>query len=172
MQSQERPYEFDGFQPVAMTGALMDHHRIVRNLNTALDNRLRGSACESVADGGVATLGDAVRYPDALVTCTRTPGDARLVEGVVAVFEVVSPISGRVDRIEKLGEYRAVPSLRRYFIIERTTAAVTMFARADGVFDWTAVPLKGEDAMTLPEVGIAIPVAELYRGVDLEDSDA
>jgi hypothetical protein len=35
-QLQDAHYEFDGFQPVAMTGASVNHHHIVRNIHSAL----------------------------------------------------------------------------------------------------------------------------------------
>ena len=61
-------WEFDGFEPVATTGGTANHSRIVRNLHVALGTRLRGGGCEPLGpDAGVATVGDAVRYPDALV---------------------------------------------------------------------------------------------------------
>ena len=34
---------------------------------------------------------------------------------------------------------------------------------------WTATALTVEDSLTLPEAGIAFPVAELYEGGDLGD---
>lgn len=167
-QAQNERYEFDGFQPVAMVGGTINHSRLHRNLNSALDARLAGSGCEALGpDAGVATIGDAVRYPDSLVTCTKVPGSSYLIPGVVVIFEVLSPTSGRTDRIVKLREYRSVPSIRRYVILEYTSVGLLVFARVNGTDDWTATALTAEDALQMPEIGIEIPVAELYRDVDL-----
>lgn len=101
--AQDVRYEFDGSRPVAMTGGSRDHSRICQNLWSALRARLRESPGEPLGpDAGLATIGDAVRYPDALVTCTRGPGTDHVIPGVVVVFEVVSPSSSRVDRIIKV----------------------------------------------------------------------
>ena len=168
---QDTRYEFDGFQPVAMTGGTVNHSQITQNIHFALRTRLRGTGCRPLGpDAGVATIGDAVRYPDALVTCTRVTGTAHTVEGVVVVFEVLSPTSGRTDRIVKLREYRAVPSIRRYVILEHSSIGLTVFARADGDAAWTATALTAEDTLPMPEVGIEIPVAEFYEDVDLPDA--
>lgn len=121
-------------------------------------------------DAGVATIGDAVRYRDALVTCTKGPGTDRLVPGVVVVFEVLGASSGRIDRIEKLLEYRAVPTIRRYVILEHSSAAMTVYARANGQDAWTATALTGSDVLSIAELGIDVPVAELYEGTDLAGS--
>ncbi len=125
VQAQEGRYEFDGFQPVAIPGSTADHSQICQNIWFALRTRLRGSGCIVLGAGaGLATVGDAVRYPDALVTCAKPPGSALLVPGVVVVFEVLSPTSGHADRIDKLREYRAVLSIRRYVIVEHLTPAL------------------------------------------------
>ena len=71
-QTQDTRYEFDGFQPVAMTGGSINHSRITQSIHFALRTRLKGSGCEALGpDAGIATIGDTVRYPDALVTCTK-----------------------------------------------------------------------------------------------------
>ena len=168
VQTQEGRYEFDGFQPVAMTGGTGNHNRICQNIYFALRSRLRGSGCDVFGpDAGLATVGDSVRYPDALVTCAKFPGSALLIPGVVVVFEVLSPTSGRADRIEKPIEYRAVSSIRRYLILEYRSADLTVFSRADGAVDWTATTLTADKALDIPELGISVPVHEFYEDVDL-----
>ena len=113
--TQEGRYEFDGFQPVAMTRETVNHAIISRNLHRALDARLRGSKCQPLGpDAGVTTVGNAIRYPDALVTCSGTlDGEALTVPGVVALFEVLSATTAH--RIIKVREYAAIefgPALR------------------------------------------------------------
>jgi Uma2 family endonuclease len=165
-------YEFDGVQPVAMVGGTRNHGRIAQNIYSAVRTRLRGGPCEVLGqDAGVATIGEAVRYPDALVTCTKGPGTDRVIPGVVVVFEVLSPTSGRTDRIEKLREYRAAPSILRYVIVEYAGFGLMAFARANGDDDWTATALAADDILRMPEIGIEVPVAELYEGVDLLQED-
>lgn len=58
--------------------------------------RLRGSPCEPLGpDAGVETINHAVRYPDALVTCSPFDNNERTMPGMVVIFEVLSPPSGR-----------------------------------------------------------------------------
>ena len=171
VERQDIRHEFDGYQPVAMVGGTADHNQITLNIHRALHGRLRGSGCRPLGpDAGVATVGDAVRYPDALVTCAKVPGQARLIPGVVVVFEVLSPSSGRIDRIDKLREYGAVPTIRRYVIVEHASAALAVFAREREGEDWTATALAGEDVLGMPEIGIEVPVAEFYEDVELPEA--
>jgi Uma2 family endonuclease len=167
--TQEAPYEFDGFQPVAMTGGTIRHNLIIKNITSALDSRLQGGCRSLGPEAGLRTLGDAIRYPDALVTCAQFDDMAREVPGVVAVFEVLSPRSGHTDRIIKLREYRAVPSVRHYVIVEHASAALTFHTRTAGDADWTATALTAADTLPLPEIGIDIPVAEFFVGTGLAD---
>jgi Uma2 family endonuclease len=172
--TQEGRYEFDGFGPVAMTGGTANHSVIVRSLHRALDRRLQGSARQYLGpDAGLATVESRVRYPDALVTCSRFPGNARTIPGVVAAFEIVSLGTSRVDRIDKVREYAAVPSIRRYVILESTTAALTVFERQNAETPWIATTLTGDDVLRMPELAIEIPVSEFYVDTDFSsDSEA
>jgi Uma2 family endonuclease len=128
---------------------------------------LRGTGCEPLGpDAGLATIGDTVRYPDALVTCSEVSGDAFTVPGVVVVFEVLSPTSGRTDRIVKLREYRAVSSIRRYVILEHAGVGLIVLTRTNANEDWTATALTAEDTLRMPEIAAEIPVTEFYEGVE------
>jgi Uma2 family endonuclease len=167
-QRQDVRYEFDGFQPVAMTGGNVDHNQITMNILLALHPRLRGTNCRPLGpDAGVQTIGKAVRYPDSLITCTKTPGNAYLVPGVTVVFEVLSTTSGHRDRIVKSREYAAVPSIRRYVIVERKSIGLTVHQRQGPDEPWTTSTLAAGEVLALPEAGIEVPVDEFYTDVEI-----
>jgi Uma2 family endonuclease len=127
---QEGRYEFDGFQPVATTGGTINHDLIVQNVQAALRGRLRGSGCRPMGpEAGVATTSTVIRYPDALVTCSKFDGGAFTVPGVVVVFEVLSATTSRTDRIVKVREYAAVATIRRYVTLESTSVGLTVLER-------------------------------------------
>ncbi len=166
--AQEERYEFDGFQPVAMTRGNARHSRVMTNVHAALRSRLRGSPCSFFGpDLGVQTTDLKVRYPAALVTCTKFLDTERLAPDVRVVFEVLSPTSGRMDRIEKVREYASVPTMRRYVIVETKFAGLLVLHRQQAEAAWTALTLTGDDTLDLPEIGITVPVAEFYEDVDL-----
>ncbi len=168
----EGRYEFDGFRPVAMTGGTIGHSDISGNLITALRTRMRGSRCRAFAEAGVETVNNAIRYPDVLITCSKTEREDRLTTGVVAVFEIISPTSARVDRIVKVQEYLAVPSIRRYVIVESAYMGLTVMERSDGAESWSTTTLQREDALRMPDLGVEIPVAEIYEGMDYPNPEA
>jgi Uma2 family endonuclease len=161
---QELRYEFDGFQPVAMTGGTIVHDRITFNLQKALDARLAGKPGKPYGPNVKILTPGRARYPDALVTCTPTHPNATIVDAPVVVFEVVSEDTARTDRIEKLREYQATPSIQRYVILEQKSIGAAVFTRRGE--DWIATALTEEDTLLMPEIGIEVPVSEFYAGLD------
>jgi Uma2 family endonuclease len=167
--TQEERYEFDGVRPVAMTGGNLNHDSITANITVALRSRLRGTRCSHHGPNfGVMTSGSRIRYPDALITCGSASGTDRLASNVVAVFEVLSPTSGSIDRILKLREYQSVPSILYYIIVESAEAGLQVLHRAHGGDPWTVQALTAEDVLALPKIGIDLPVAEFYEDVVFE----
>ena len=168
--AQEGRFEFDGFQPVAMTGGTAGHSVIAQNILFTLRNRLRDSGCRPLGpDAGVATVGTAVRYPDALVTCSRFGRGDMLIPGVVAVFEVTQSDHQPDDRTLKLREYAAVASIRRYVILESTSIGLTVMDRDRSDEAWRVTALTSGDVLRMPEIGIEVPVAEFYEELEFTD---
>jgi len=161
---QECKYEFDGFQPVAMVGVTVTHSAIQGNLLGLLFNRLRGHRCRAHGSDVKIRVAGRIRYPDAFIVCSPVQRDATVVHDPVVVFEILSPGTSYTDRIEKNREYRATPSIQRYIILEQSRAAATVYARAGA--DWVADVLIAEGDLAMPEVGISIPLSEIYEGVD------
>jgi Uma2 family endonuclease len=160
-------YEFDGVGPVAMTGGAAGHADIQANLAAALRTRLRGKPCRfygsdlkfQVADGQV-------RYPDGMVVCSSIDRTATVVYDPVVVFEVLSPSTARDDRIVKAREYQATPSVQRYVMLEQDGVSATVYARSGET--WTHEILIADSVLALPEIGVELPLAELYEGVVFE----
>lgn len=165
---QDERYEFDGFAPQAMTGGTAAHAAIQRNLVTALTNRLRGKPCRPYGSELKIEVAGRIRYPDAFVVCTPVAPRATVVHDPVVVFEILSDSTAEIDLIVKNAEYRDTPSITRYVVLQQTTSACMVFSRRHG--EWATDRLVGPDALlTMPEVGIEIPLAEIYEGLDLSD---
>jgi Uma2 family endonuclease len=171
-ETQEERYEFDGVRPVAMMGGNARHNRITTNIHAVLRSRLRGTPCSYYGpDLGVQTVGSKIRYPDALITCTKFRDTEKLAPNVIVVFEVVSPTSGGLDRIEKVREYEGASSILRYVIVESSMAGVQVLHRDNGGSPWTVHALTRDDVLALPEIGIEFPVAEIYEDIEFHDAE-
>ena len=162
---QDRRWEFDGFAPVGMTGGTNEHEAIGTRLRTLLDLHLIGKPCRVRGPTMKIEVAGRIRYPDAFVTCAPIPRGATVAPDPVIVFEVLSPSTSRTDRISKLGEYFATPSIQRYVILEQDSIAATVFVRRGD--SWSVQVLTGGDTMTMPEIDAAILLSDIYAGVEL-----
>jgi Uma2 family endonuclease len=154
--------------PVARTTGTVGHSIIQTNLAAALGGRLRGKPCQffgsklkiQVADGHI-------RYPDGIVVCSPVDRGATVVHDPIVVFEVLSPSTAAKDRIVKAREYQATPSVRRNVMLEQDSAGATVYARAGD--SWMHEILIAESLLALPEIGVELPLAELYEGIAFDD---
>ena len=165
---QELPYEFDGWQPVAMTGGTIAHDLITFNIRKALDVGLAGGRCQTFGPDVKIAAGDTVRYPDAVVACTPQRNTSIIVEAPVVVFEVLSVDMSRTDRIDKVRDYLKAATIHRYAILEQDGVAAAVFERkADG---WRVVTLTADGVLSMPEIDISLLLAECYIGVEVAAS--
>ena len=102
-----------------------------------------------------------IRYPGAFVYCKPVAPTADVIHEPVVIFEVVSASTSHTDRIVKLREYQATPSVQRYIILEQDSIATTVFARQGP--DWTARALTEGDTLAVPEIGIELALADICR---------
>src|ERR1700761_952290 len=84
-------YEFDGWQPVAMTGGTDRHEAIGGNLRMLLQQQLRGKPCRVRGPTLKVEVMGHIRYPDAFVFCSQVAGSETVIRDPVVVFEVLSP---------------------------------------------------------------------------------
>lgn len=155
-------YEWDGVQPVAMVGGSLAHTELATRLSDRLRAALRGGPCTVVrADLKVLTeRGSRARYPDLVVTCAPIrPSDTEVPEPLLIV-EVLSETTAAAGRGAKRAEYAALPSLQRYVMLAQDECLALVCDRAGG-FEERAV----RNSLDLPELGLTMPLAELYQGL-------
>ena len=73
-----------------------------------------------------------------------------------------------IDHIVKNQEYRDTPSIQRYVMLEQDRQAATVFARQGD--DWAGHVVDGDVVLAMPEIGVELPLAELYDGVAFTES--
>ena len=168
VERQERKFEWKEGRIVQMTNVTRAHSLIVTNFAVALCAALDREAWSVMAvDFGVETE-DAIRYPDLVVEPAR-PDDpkGRRAEAPVLMIEVLSPSSGGRDFVEKLAEYQTFASLEAYIVASQDEPICWLWQRdAQGTFPATPTEVAGrEAAIALDRRAIALPMAEIYRGI-------
>ena len=112
-------WEFDGFQRVAITGGTDAHAAVQGNVVTALTTRLRGKPCYARGPDMKVGIGSRYSYLDASVSCTPVSRSSTVAADPIVIFEVLSESTAKTDRMAKLTEYRSLPSVQRYVMLEQ-----------------------------------------------------
>ncbi len=172
---QDERYELvDGFPeplrprvaPRGMAGTTDQHDTITVNLIIAIGNQLRNSGCRpKTADTAVRTKIRNVRRPDVTIECSPVLKGSLEARNPIAVFEVLSPTTRKIDRTVKLQEYLKHPTLRTIVHIDPDELDVVVFTRGeDG--GWADTRLEYiDDVLTLPELNVALSLPAIYDGV-------
>jgi Uma2 family endonuclease len=162
-------HEYDGGYVYAMSGARVTHNRIATRITSALDSRLVCKGCEPFNSDMKVRIPAPPRvrfyYPDAMVVCDSNAGDESYQDRPVVIFEVLSQGTRRLDQGEKKDGYLQLPSLGVYALVEQEMAKVVVYRRhgkefLDEVYEGL------EATIPLPEIGIVLPLSELYRGIE------
>jgi Uma2 family endonuclease len=161
---QAEKYEFDGIEPIAMTGGSPRHSLLAAELQFAVRSLLKLPCRLYQSDVKVLTAGGSrARYPDASIVCTPPAEGQDDVEPVV-VFEVSSPSTRLKDSRVKAVEYQQTPSIMVYVMLETEAPRAHIMRRSTG---WEVEIVSdispGMAWVNLPEVGISFLLAEIYQ---------
>ncbi len=158
---------------LATAGGTMRHSLISTNITAELRQRLRGKPCTAFESNlRLGIKGSTLRtYPDANVYCQpfETADDdpsGLTFTNPVVLFEVLSPSTEAYDRGTKAQSYRLIDSLRAYVLVSQRAPHLEIYERDnDGM--WKLRDLRGlDETLKLPAIGVEIPIAEIYQGVD------
>ncbi len=168
---QEDRYELVGGHPIRMmTRATQGHDDLTVNLIAGLRQRLKPPCRVHTADLASRMEAGAIRRPDVTIECGR--GDKRGLNTVdpTVFFEVLSPSTRQFDLLKKPEEYKRLPTLRHIVMLDPDLPRAWVLSRTpDG---WgSGVDVHGLDGIVdLPGVDSSLPMAEIYDGVELENT--
>ena len=167
-------HEYLGGLVYAMAGARNRHSDISVNTLTDVHIRLRGKGCKAYGTDTKIRITSLPQvrfyYPDASITCRPNPPMDSFQDHPKVIFEVLSQSTRRIDEGEKKDAYLTIPSLDVYVLIEQESALVVVFRRSETGFNQEVY--EGLDAvLPLPEIGIELPLAAVYEGVEFSPEE-
>ena len=166
----EQKHEYLAGTIFAMAGTTWDHERIATNVCGELRAQLRGKPCEVAGSNIKVRIREAAAqffyYPDVTVDCGRAAGASLFAEEPRVIFEVLSPETERIDRVEKLYNYQALPSLQVYVLVDQLRLAVTVYRRRNGDWEVELFTNKNE-SLQLPEIECSLPLSAIYERTEL-----
>lgn len=164
-------HEYVAGEIFAMAGASKRHGTISGNLFAALRSHLRGTPCRSwMADMKVqVSAANAYYYPDVVASCSEadrapdSPSDFLLAP--MLIVEVLSPSTASTDRREKLLNYRKLPSLQEYLLVDQERQWIELYRRdVDG---WLHQTATASESIHLQSVDLTLTAAEVYEDADV-----
>jgi Uma2 family endonuclease len=167
-------YELIEGAPRAMAPARPRHGLIQRNAGDVILDRIgRGKPCRVYDNTGVvlSVLGDDRYYiPDLTMSCEALGDDLYLHEPRLIV-EVLSPSTGRDDKVVKVPHYCALPTVEEVWLIDSQRALVLVWQTRGG--QWIgSLPLQPGQSFTSDLLGGEVAIDDLFLGTGLAGPDA
>ncbi len=168
---EQHRYEYvRGWIMQQQAGGTRKHTQIATRFSAVLVQALDPNVWIVTGPDRAADMGDTVRYADAMVERADTAtGDSLRTEHPTLVLEVLSPSSEERDLSIKPAEYMRLELLDTYIVASQDEVLCYIWQRqTDGTFSHEPQMLKGRDqVIQVPALGVAIPLAEVYRGIDV-----
>jgi Uma2 family endonuclease len=162
--------ELVGGRVVMMARPSQDHGMIVSNLVVLLRTRLNRTQWTVIAEFGLDTGPETLRYPDIVVYPAGSPGKSRTTGTPALLAEVLSPSNAETDFGDKVAEYLELQSLLTYIVLSQDEPKAWMWSRPSTAVPFAPVPkvISGAEAV-IPVAGLQLELqmADIYAGVEV-----
>jgi Uma2 family endonuclease len=164
IQAQER-HEFVDGNLFVMPGGTGRHNRIAVNVLMRLDPAAIQARCQVFIEGVLVKTPDEIGYyPDVFVTCDSSEDTPRVKRRPSIIVEVLSESTSAIDRGEKLRNYRAIPTLELYVLLEQDEVLAEVYAKqTDG--SWRHEILREDANLRFPGLNLEVPLSALYQNL-------
>ncbi|MGE3914339.1 MAG: Uma2 family endonuclease [Hyphomicrobiaceae bacterium] len=171
---EERPHgekwELIEGEPVMSSSPTDWHQVIAANIVSALATGKVGAGAGWIPALGVSTCVPASQRslpgPDVMVFEHPLGARRSVKEDALVLFEVLSDSNSPKDQAWRRRMYASIPNCRHYVTVDSREAAVVRYD-ADAHWEAAASLIRLEQALALPALGIAFPLADIYRWTPL-----
>ncbi|NDW05301.1 Uma2 family endonuclease [Jiella pacifica] len=161
----EDQYELVDGTPVMMPFVKRAHARIVSNIDRLLQTALDPDEyLVTQGDFAIQTGPRSIRFADVLVEPTNDDLAGRISERTVLIVEVLSDSTAGIDFNQKRLEYLGLRDLDTYLIAAQDELRIWVWHRGPDGWPEAAEVLTDGD-VTLPILGVSLPLGDIYRGV-------
>lgn len=167
-ETQEGRFEFVNGEIIEMSGESVAANQIAGNIHFYLRGKLE--------DGPYIFVQNAVklqvkeekifRIPDFLIF-KETGNNLKYATDPVLIVEVLPGSTAKTDRTTKLNEYRLIPSLQYYLIVEQESCFVEIYIR-EGERWYVELYDKIEENINLPHFNISLPLRSIYKKINFQ----
>lgn len=158
-------YEWIDGEVREVTGGKRPHSTIIANITRILSNQLLGRPFDTSpgvikvrVPEGPYYYPDIVVFPD---PPTFEDGHEDIIVDPVVAIEVLSPSTERFDRGRKLDDYRRIPTLANYLLVDQFEYRIDHYVRSNDEWD-LAIETDPETAVVLSSIDAQLPLTEVY----------
>ncbi|WP_293855809.1 Uma2 family endonuclease [uncultured Alsobacter sp.] len=153
-------------RPVLSPSPVFRHQVLVGNIILELGSVMRARRSSWAVVPGIGVKVDEFNapVPDVMVRPLDSL-EGSFCDDILVAFEVLSPGTASRDRKWKRQVYSALPSLQHYVVVSPSSIEVSHFSRSDGFAGSILKDLS--TTVELSALGVALPLASLYRDTDL-----
>jgi len=167
---EEERWELIEGAPVLNPSPIDYHQIVVANIVAFLANAKVKANASWLPLIGTGTRAPAsvhnLPQPDVMVKEHAATGSA-VSEDALAIFEVLSKSNTRADQAWRRRIYSSVPNCQHYVTVSLKGPEVVAYDRS---YAWQPRCITGLDgALALPTLGLAMPLADIYRWTPLGD---
>lgn len=154
----------------AMTGAHINHVRVVTNLSRELSTLLLARPCDVLSNEMKVRIQESRNffYPDITILCNEPHfhDDRRdIILNPLLIIEVLSKSTEAFDRGAKFQAYQSLESLQEYLLIAQDKPVIEQFVkRSDGKWIYAATIGK-ESSLELPSIECSLSLSAVYDKV-------
>jgi Uma2 family endonuclease len=164
--SSEQKHEFFYGKLIDMPGNTKLHELIKKRLSRILDSLLEMAGFETyTSDIKVsAEAGSIYFYPDVvLVKEAEQSADDYVAINPVLVVEVLSDSTRTYDTVDKYIQYRKIPTLQYYWLVEPETMLITCLTKQDDGEWLSNIYTKPESLVPLEKLNVSVRVGDVYN---------
>lgn len=162
-------YEYIAGQLYPLLGESHNLKIIAENLFARLRTQLYGTSSHVFSSDMKVRIEsmNAFYYPEVCVVKDSQDRGTYFKTRPCLIAEVISPITERIDRVEKLLSYRQIPSLQEYMLVHQSEMKVEIYHKVYRD-NWLLEVLTQDSILKLQSVNVEITMAEIYEDVEFE----
>ncbi|WP_221390060.1 Uma2 family endonuclease [Dyadobacter sp. NIV53] len=164
-ETHEGRFEYVNGEIIEMSGESVTANQIAGNIHFYLRGLLTGQSYIFIQNAVKLQVQESkvFRIPDFLIF-RKSGNKLKYATEPVLIVEVISESTAKTDRTTKLNEYRLLPSLQYYLIVEQESCFVEIYIR-EGERWYVEFYDKLDESIALPFFNINMPVSTVYEEI-------
>lgn len=169
-------HEFYNGDVYAMAGGTVNHNLLIDNIKDLIKASVKNNGCRVFSENMKVDVreGGHISYPDIVVSCH--PFDLRgnnlIIRQPRLIVEVLSKSTAHKDRGDKWRDYRKMPSLWYYMLVDQYAVTVELFSRIEETDEWINTFYENPaDVIVLARLDAELSVQAIYADIEITPAD-